>query len=107
MVRLAIVKYKENGQAKTFAEATKMFLDYILANFTPEPWQEFRDEHLWSMAVCDIYEANINQLKEIYGKYVNENHRFMNKRDCIDLIMNDAPCGVSEQDVMFAFGMCK
>ena len=65
----------------------------------PEPWQEFRDEHLWKIEVCDVYEANMNQIKKVYANYVNVNHRFMDVRDCIQLIMTDAPCGVSENDV--------
>ena len=108
IVRLAELKYKENGQAKGFPEATEMFIETcILPNFTPEPWQEFRDEHLWKMEVCDVYDANMPQISEIYRRYVNVNHKFMDQRDCINLIMADAPCGVSEKDVCFAFGMCK
>ena len=108
IVRLAGVKYYETKQVKTYAEATDLFItNYIQANFQPEPWQEFRNEQLWKIEVCDVYEANMQQLKRVYSHYVNQNHRFMDLKDCQQLCMHDTQCGISENDVVFAYGMSK
>lgn len=48
LVRLANIKYLESKIVKTYAEATeKLIKECILPNFSLEPWQEFRDKHLW------------------------------------------------------------
>lgn len=44
LVRLANIKYLETKIVKTFAQAAeKLFKDCMIANYTIEPWQEFRN----------------------------------------------------------------
>jgi hypothetical protein len=83
IVRLGNEKYKGPGYVKTFAEATQKVLhECIFTNFTPEPWQEFRDNQLWTLEVDDMFSANLENLKEIYGKYFTQIKKYMDLQDC-------------------------
>ena len=45
IVRLANIKFCETKKIKSISEATKVLIeDFIKTNYTPEPWQKFRDE---------------------------------------------------------------
>ena len=67
IVRLAAEKYKGPGIVETFHEGVTIILkECIFKNFHPEPWQEFRDEHLWTLDVNDLFEANLENLQKIY-----------------------------------------
>ena len=86
LVRLANIKYFETKIANSFAEATeKLISECILPNFAPEPWQEFRDDQLWTMDVNDIFEANLGHLKTIYLSYKTPTKSNMELSDCLTL----------------------
>ena len=40
-------------------------------NFTPEPWQSFRDDQLYCLEVNDVFEANLTNLKKVYESFLN------------------------------------
>ena len=105
LVRLADAKFVQTKKIKSVSEATKVLIeDYIMKNFTPEPWQKFRDEQLWTIDVNDVLEANLENLKKIYQSYLTQVHKFMDLKDCIAVC---APLEMSEKDIALAFGMSK
>ena len=72
IVRLANIKFIETKKIKGFEEATRVIIEeYIMPNFKPDPWQEFRDKQLWTIDVNDILEANLNNLTIIYKGFLN------------------------------------
>ena len=86
LVRLANVKYIESKILKTYAEAIERLMkDCILVHFQPEPWQPFRDAHLWHIDVNDIFEANTVHLKTIYKHYKTPTKGFMELADVIEM----------------------
>ena len=67
LFRIAEVKYKVNKQG-TFSEAfEKLCHEYIFKNYIPEPWQAFRDNHLWKLEPHDVLEANQLNLLKIHN----------------------------------------
>ena len=59
IVRLAGEKYKNPGVCGTFAESLSKLLNECIYTYTPDPWQEFRDEQLWTLEVTDVFEFNM------------------------------------------------
>jgi hypothetical protein len=64
LVRIANLKYRETGQAQTYAEAFEKMLEWnIMGKYDmPCAWQAFRDQELWTMDVNDTMEANLGAL---------------------------------------------
>ena len=68
LVRIADVKYlkAKPPRAKLYAEAfEKLIVEQVFPLFEPEPWQEFRDDHLWCLNTNDVFEANLDSSKFI------------------------------------------
>lgn len=107
LVRLANIKYLETKVVKSFPEAIeKLIVECIIPNFVPEPWQEFRDKHLWTIEVNDLMEANEANLTKIYSNYKTVTKPKLEIQDCIQMCMRDANLNVSEKDISFSFGLC-
>ena len=49
LVRIANQKYRESKQVKTYAEALLKLIDHFKNQYTPAPWQGFRDQYLWEI----------------------------------------------------------
>ena len=108
LVRLANIKFIETKKIKGFDEATAHLIeDYIMPNYTPEPWQEFREKELWTIDVNDILEANQEHLRKIYNSFLSQLHKAMDLRDCLTACMHTGPIDVSEKDIALAYGMSK
>ena len=85
-----------------------MITDLIFAFYPlPDYWQGFRDTHLWCIEVNDVLEANLSQLEFIYKGFTNQNKKWPELDDMMELCLKNSPCGVSEMEVKFCFGMCK
>jgi hypothetical protein len=58
--RMAVVKYYNCDKRSSVAESCQaMIEDYILPNTCEVmPWQEFRDNQLWTLEVDDVFKAN-------------------------------------------------
>ena len=60
IVRLANFKFIQTGTTATFLQAVKkVFDEFIKPNIVLLPWQEFRDEELWTIEVNDVLDANL------------------------------------------------
>ena len=69
IVRIADYKYKKKFKANSLADAVHMLIkDNIFKNFTPAPWQSWREQLLWNYDVSDVFEANAENLKKLYKK---------------------------------------
>lgn len=55
----------------------------------------------------DIFEANLDLLRKVYAKYLAPMKKFMNRKDCLDLLMRDSDLQMNEKDALFCFGMSK
>jgi hypothetical protein len=72
LTRLAIHKYLSLGIAKTSSEAVEMLLDVLKTNLKMPKLQEWRTNELWTLDVNDCFTANFENLKYIYGVYLNK-----------------------------------
>jgi hypothetical protein len=43
-----------------------MINENLIKHANPEPWQQFRDQELWTLEVNDVMEANLENLKAVY-----------------------------------------
>lgn len=108
LVRLANNKFKETGVCATYEEAfNKLLEEHVLPLANPEPWQEFRDELLWTVEVNDVLEANLEGMKKVYNSYHEPRKKFMTMGDALGLMMRDTQLALTEKDAIYCFGMCK
>ena len=65
-MRLANAKYRETGQVQTYAEATELLIkDCLIEQYDWRPWQEFRDEQLYTLAVNDVLFTNMAGIEKL------------------------------------------
>jgi len=68
LARLAQSKYKETGICPTYEDSMiKLLEEHVLPLANPEPWQEWRDEFLWTIDVNDVLETNLEGCKKMYN----------------------------------------
>lgn len=81
----------------TFAEGLeKLLTEYILKNFTPDSWQDFRNKELWTIDVNDLYEANLENCRKVWTYYHTSVKKFMTLEDCRILCGKDSDFEISE-----------
>jgi hypothetical protein len=81
--------------------------DFVLQNYPIESWQGFREKELWCQEVTDVIESNLPSLEYIWTSFTNPQKKFPDQLDMIKLCMQISPCGISEIEVKFCYGMCK
>jgi len=91
--------------------STDVALVHLLAvireSFSTEEWMPWRKKRLWVLEVNDLFENNKISLQKIYKSFYKERKFFMNKQDALDLVLNIAPIGVADQEVLKCFGYSK
>lgn len=73
-------------------------------------YQGFRDEHLWTLEINDILDANLTSIKTIYDKYVISQGpwmRYLSIKSCSDWLIEKAGLPITEADLLYYFGMSK
>ena len=61
LARIAKAKFFEFGKADTCAESVeKLLTEVIFENYVDEPWQDYREQHLWTLEVNDVLKTNID-----------------------------------------------
>ena len=90
LVRFAITKYFDKGLTPTRQDAVEELLrNYILPNSRDiMPWQEFRDQQLWTLEVDDLIRANQKSIDALYKKFATlgmGSHRTLSKDDALNL----------------------
>lgn len=106
LCRIARAKFCETGRADNINDALNILLEGIVKNYETKPWQDFRQEVLWSWGSHKIFVANDAGLKAIYEKLFP---RFEARglEACIDLFCEDSTVELSVKEVRFCFGMSK
>jgi hypothetical protein len=96
-VRAADMKYRQTGLCSTYSEALQKLLEvHILPNASPQPWQSFREKHLWTIECNDILEANLKSLQKIFEKYHTSVKKFVALEDLSDMLIKQANLDVTE-----------
>jgi len=69
IVRIAVEKYVESGVWKTAGSALNMLLEKnIYKNWAfVIPWQEWREDQLWTISIDDLYKSNMESLRRLYN----------------------------------------
>ena len=103
LVRISYAKYP----TFSYSKALEKLIEEKLRPYDHEPWQKFRDNHLWTIEVNDILEANHKNLEKIYQSYFTPVKKFITFDDILDMAVKSVNLGVSEVDIMFCYGMSK
>ena len=71
IARMAKTKFKDKGICGTVHESCKKMLnEFILPNnIEPMEGQSFRDKHLWTLEVDDIFKANKKSIILVYKAF--------------------------------------
>ena len=108
LVRIANAKYKETGAAATVTESFKMLLDECISeNFEFQPWQEFRNEQLWTLKVQDVFHANLDGIRRLMTAYLEPGKKIFKLLDALRMFCKDTACGISENEFYYCYGMSK
>ena len=83
--------------AKTYHQAFEIIILSIIDNFTPEPWQEYREEVCWTCEVDEIFTNNLDSMQKIYAdlfpKIMMRSDQSL--RACIDLFYRGTGLGIT------------
>lgn len=67
LIRIAKSKYiDELKVAKTYSEALAILLKDMIPKYKLLPWQEFRDDALWSTKIDTVFKNNLDSLEKIH-----------------------------------------
>ena len=109
LVRVAIAKYKDLGpstSAISIQEAfEQLYNENILPNFTPAPWQVFRDEELWTREVNLVFFDNAEGLKKLYQRYCSGVTQKVSYESAIKLLTVDFSIQLDKFDAIYCYGM--
>lgn len=107
LVRMAVSKYAISGSGVTAAQAVELLIEDLLSKYVPQPWQEFRDQQLWTHAVDCLFKVNSDSLALVYREMFPKTIKDHPIDTFTDLLHNKAALGISKQEVQFCFGMSK
>lgn len=101
----------------SFTDATEILInDKLRKNYTPDSWQAFRDEQLWTLDVNDCLTANLTNLTKVFNSYLEPVKKQLLMTDVTNFIMKDVPennpacakgLGIAEKDVVWCYSMSK
>ena len=110
LCRIADHKYRKKFVVDTLSEAVeKLIHDNIFKNFTPAPWQSWREELLWNYEVSDVFEANAANMKKLYKKCMEvkgKNGETAKKRT-LDMVTKDSQVNILLKEAYYCLGMSK
>lgn len=95
LVRIAVHKFRDAEQhdiqpGDSLKAVEKLVKDFILKNSHVLPWQEFRDEDLWTRDVNLLFDANLDALQRIFKKYQNPKDFNLSYNDAISIVVRDS-----------------
>ena len=106
LIRLSRVKYIESKTVDTFHEACQLLFDEIYQNFDMKEWQEFRDNHLWSTPMDQVFKLNHDKLKVVYDKLFPK-YNEVGVRSALELMTKQSNVDLSEKEAKYCLGMSK
>lgn len=123
IVRIGKAKFFEKGAAASISKAVeKLILEYVLPNSIEKmEWQRFRDDHLWTLDVDDLFKKNIPGIETLWRKGGLRpgvlSRKFFTKDDSINLVamssklviegVNTSILEGRERETLLAFSLSK
>ena len=106
MIRISNAKYRETDRASSYHEALEMLLESMIKKYETKPWQEFRDEELWTHEVDRVFKANLVSIQKVHDQ-VFPRYGGDGIKSCLDLVARDSDVMLSEKEARFCLGMSK
>lgn len=69
--------------------------------------QNFREQHLYTYFVNEIFQRNEPGIKKLFGLYIHGQKRYINYKDAIDLVNVKAELRFLDRQVIRQFGLSK
>jgi hypothetical protein len=85
----------------------KLITQHILPMAKMSPWQDFRDEELWTLDVNDVLEANLKNLEKIYNKYILAVKKYITLEDIHSIVNLHGQMEVPLEILKYCFAMSK
>ena len=109
LVRAAKARFLIPGFVNTVSDAMENLMDeYIVKNYKEEEWEVFRKTKLWTLECSDLFEANLEGIKQVMDYYHTPRKYTFTREDAFNLIVKDAgfeQC--APQEVTYCWGMSK
>ena len=109
LIRVSIAKFKENApnpQVVSQQDAVEtMMNEKLKPNFTPAPWQVFRDEELWTQKVNLVFHDNEEGLRKVFAKYAKPGLNKIPYEKAVKLLTTDCSIRLDKFDAIYCYGM--
>ena len=81
-------------------------LDSIIPKFQYKPWQEFRDQELWTTRVDKLLKENKDTLVKLHGMMFPK-YEADGIKNCLKMLMDNPLIAMSDKEARFCYGMSK
>ena len=109
LVRVAILKFKEHaafpGKISITTAFEKLISDKIKPNIQPAPWQQFRDEELWTREVNLVFHDNSEGLHTLFDKYKDKQIGRIPYLSAVELLCVDCSIKLDKYDAIYCYAM--
>ena len=109
LIKIAIFKYKDQAPKNvilTISECIeKVIVDKVMPNFTPAPWQIYREEEIWTNKVNLVLHDNEEGLRQLYQKYSKPGVGKVSYANAIRLLTTDCSIKFDKFDAIYCYGM--
>lgn len=109
LIRICKERYIDTNQEKTYAAAlTRLICKKMIPNLDQvglEPWQETREDYVWTLDVDDLLRANLDGLQKVYCHFSSK--RKITHDECCKIFTHYLPTPLPLAQAKFAYGMSK
>lgn len=80
-----------------------MIVEHIIPYADYVDSREFREKDLYTYEVNEILARNETCLKKVYDKYIHPNKKYINLKECIEIVNKKAALNMSETTIGYCF----
>ena len=84
-----------------------MMLDAILPKFQFKPWQDFRDQELWTTRVDKLLKENKETLTKLHNMMFPKYEEQAGIKNCTKMLTDNPLIAMSDKEARFCYGMSK
>ena len=82
-------------------------LDAILPKFQFKPWQDFRDQELWTTRVDKLLKENKETLTKLHNMMFPKYEEQAGIKNCTKMLTDNPLIAMSDKEARFCYGMSK
>lgn len=109
LIRVCRARYIDRHQVKTYAAALeRLICKKIIPNLGKldfEPWQELREDYIWTLEIDDLLRANLEGLQKVYSHFSSK--RKITHDECCKIFTHHLQAPLPPGLARLAYGMSK